>query len=172
MRENIKEALLSMLANQNPTVIKAAATCVAAIAVIEVPSGMWVDIIPNLANNSFSDDMNVRFASLQTLGFICEDIDPTYLAQDQMNSIIHAVLSNILPDQIDLTIIAIRAFARAAPITDKNFVVPEQKQFIMQKLFEASKIQNDDILQSTMESLNDIVRVNYDYMYDYIQEIG
>lgn len=98
MRENIKEALLSMLANQDPTVIKAAATCVAAIAVIEVPCGQWPDIIPNLSNNSYADDMNVRLASLQTLGFICEDIDPSFLAQDQMNLIIHAVLTNILPD--------------------------------------------------------------------------
>lgn len=64
MRNNIKEALLSMLANLDPAVIKAAATCVAAIAVIEVPSGQWSDIIPNLANNSYSDDFNIRLASI------------------------------------------------------------------------------------------------------------
>lgn len=45
MRENIKEALLSMLANPDHIVIKAAATCVAAIAVIEIPIGQWPDVI-------------------------------------------------------------------------------------------------------------------------------
>lgn len=64
MRENIKEALLSMLANTDPTVIKAAATCVAAIAVIEVPNGQWQEIIPNLSNNANSEEMNIRLASL------------------------------------------------------------------------------------------------------------
>jgi hypothetical protein len=48
MRAQIKEALMSMLANENMTVIKAAATCVAAIAIIEIPLNMWADIIPVL----------------------------------------------------------------------------------------------------------------------------
>lgn len=57
-----------------------------------------------------------------------------------------------------------KAFARAAPITEQNFLVPEQKDFIMQKIFDASKINDEDVLSSVMEGLNDIVRVNYDYM--------
>lgn len=89
-----------------------------------------------------------------------------------MNAILYAVLSNVFPDQVELTKIAMKAFSRAAPITDKNFAVPEQKSFIMQKLFEASNIDNDEILTSIMEALNDIVRVNYDHMFEYIQEIG
>ena len=125
MRENIKEALLTMLANQDTTVIKAAATCVAAIAVIEIPTGQWNDILPLLSENSNSDDINVRLASLQTLGFICEDINPECLGQDNMNSILSAVLTNIFPEQLELTKIAMKAFSRAAPITDKNFQVPE-----------------------------------------------
>lgn len=52
MRENIKEALLSMLANTDITIIKSAATCVAAIAVLEVPNNEWPDIIDNLSNNA------------------------------------------------------------------------------------------------------------------------
>jgi len=42
----------------------------------------------------------------------------------------------------------------------------------MQKLFEASKIDNEDILTSIMEALNDIVKVNYDHMFEYIVDIG
>ena len=172
MRANIKEALLSMLGNIDIVVIKAAATCVAAIAVIEVPAGQWPDIIPMLSQNSNSDDDNVKLASLVTLGFICEDINPECLSPDNMNQILSAVLTNVYPDKIELTKIAMKAFSRAAPITDKNFTVPEQKLFIMEKLFEASKIDNEDILISIMEALNDIVRVNYDYMLEFIINIG
>jgi hypothetical protein len=64
MRENIKEALLSMLANTDFTVIKAAATCVAAIAVIELPQGQWPHFIDTLTKNSTSADINVRLASV------------------------------------------------------------------------------------------------------------
>lgn len=49
MRENIKEALFDMLKNQREsTVVKAGATCVAAIAVIEIPNGSWNDLLPTL----------------------------------------------------------------------------------------------------------------------------
>lgn len=41
MRNNIKEALLPMLGSPDNMVMKAAATCVAAIACIEIPKGMW-----------------------------------------------------------------------------------------------------------------------------------
>jgi len=64
MRTHIKDALLSMLANEDPTVIKAAATCVAAIAIIEIPNGMWNQLIPLLSENSNSDQLNIRLASL------------------------------------------------------------------------------------------------------------
>jgi importin subunit beta-1 len=161
-----------MLGHPDHTVIKAAATCVAAIAVIEVPSQQWPEIIPLLSENALSTDINVRLASLQTLGFICEDINPESLAPDNMNQIFFAVLSNVIPEQPELTNIAMKAFARAAPITDKNFMVPEQKHFIMEKLFEASKINHEEILQSIMEALNEIVRVNYDYMFEFIESIG
>ena len=135
-----------MLANQDHTVIKAAATCVAAIAVIEVPSGNWNGVIGMLSENANSPDLNVRLASLLTLGFICEDIAAECLSEETLNQILSAVLTNIFPDQIELTKIAIKAFSRAAPITDRNFKVPEQKEFIMQKLFEASTINDEEIL--------------------------
>ena len=114
-----------MLANTDHTVIKAAATCVAAIAVIELPNGQWPGIMDILSRNANSENVNERLASLQTLGFICEDINPECLPDDQMNLILSAVLTNVFPEQIELTNIAMKAFARAAPITDKNFRIPE-----------------------------------------------
>ena len=172
MRANIKEALLSMLANTDFIVIKAAATCVAAIAVIELPAGQWPLFIETLTKNAESQDLNVRLASIQTLGFICEDIDPASINPVDMNSILFAVLSNIIPQELTLARIAMKAFARAAPITTKNFPDVGQKNFIMQKMFEAGNIEDEEVLTSLMEAMNDIVRVNYDYMYEFIETIG
>jgi hypothetical protein len=64
MRNNIKEALLSMLANNDMTVIKSAATCVAAIAVIEIPMKMWDGVIQMLSDNANSDNLMIRVASI------------------------------------------------------------------------------------------------------------
>lgn len=53
-----------MLGNSDHTVIKAAATCVAAIAVIEVPQGEWNEVIQILSDNANSQEINVRLASV------------------------------------------------------------------------------------------------------------
>ena len=45
MRQNIKDALLPMLGSLDNIVMKAAATCLAAISCIELPNGMWPDFI-------------------------------------------------------------------------------------------------------------------------------
>jgi hypothetical protein len=45
MRAYIKEALMGLLANESKDVMTAASTCVAAIAVIEIPLGQWGDLL-------------------------------------------------------------------------------------------------------------------------------
>ena len=62
-----------------------------------------------------------------------------------MNNILYALLQNIEPTQIDLTLIAVKAFSRAAPITDRNFKVKQQKDYIMDQLFKASEIDHEEI---------------------------
>jgi hypothetical protein len=44
------------------------------IASIEIPRGEWVDLITNLSSNAAHDLIDVRHASLETLGFICEEL--------------------------------------------------------------------------------------------------
>jgi len=65
--------------------------------------------------------MYFRMASLQVLGYLSEDLEPIYIPQDQMNNILFALLSNFNKDQIELTKIAVNAFARAAPYISENF---------------------------------------------------
>lgn len=42
----------------------------------------------------------------------------------------------------------------------------------MERLFLAGEINDEDVLSSLMESLNDIVKYCYDHLIDYIQKIG
>lgn len=55
---------------------KQVASAVAAIASIEVPRNEWLEIIPNLCNNAANESIDIVNASVETLGFICEEIEP------------------------------------------------------------------------------------------------
>lgn len=118
--------------------IKAGATCVAAIAVIEIPMGAWGSLIADLQTMSQSNEIHERLGALYTLGFLCEDIEPEMMNPEQMNMIFGALLENVIPDQVQLTQISMKAFSRSAHLTYRNFSSEPHRKFIMEKVFEAS----------------------------------
>lgn len=65
-----------------------------------------------------------------------------------------------------------KAFARAAPFTKRNFEVEVQKNYIMNALFQAVTINDEEVLESLMEALVDIGKVAYDYIAPFIEAIG
>jgi importin subunit beta-1 len=71
---------------------------VAAIASIEIPRKEWLDIVPNLCNNAAHDEAYIRQASLQTLGFICEELEPRDLEDNLKSLVVQALTRNITPD--------------------------------------------------------------------------
>lgn len=72
--------------------MKCAATSIAAIGVLEIPKGQWEDLIENMGNNSGSEDISIRLASVMTLGFLCEDLSPEDISAEHVNQILGAVL--------------------------------------------------------------------------------
>jgi importin subunit beta-1 len=90
-----------------------------------------------------------------------------------MNLVLSALLTNINENNpIDLIRMAVKAFARAAPITNRNFQDQAQREYIMNALFIATKMNDEDTLEYLMQSFVDIARVNYDYLEDYLQQLG
>jgi importin subunit beta-1 len=74
-RQKIKEASLVILASPQPRAGAVAAQVVSAIAAVELPVGQWPDIIEILLGFiNTSDDTNLKIATLQTIGYICETI--------------------------------------------------------------------------------------------------
>ena len=152
--------------------MKTSAMSISAIFSIEAPQNDWADLLPELYQHSLNSDPNQRYAAILTFGYICEDVHPSNLKSEDLGSIIPGVLNNIDESNVELTKIAIKAFARAAPITKPYMESPEHRNFIMTNLFKAQSIADKEILLSLMEALCDIAKVAYDFIGDYIQQIG
>lgn len=127
-----------------------------------------MEIISQMGSNAQHDDPSVRLASIQTLGYICEDLDDQYISAENMDSILFAVLENINPQNLEMTRISIKAFARAAPLTGRNFENDTQRQYIMDNLMKAASIPDEEVLEYLASSLIDIARVSYDNIIDHI----
>ena len=73
-RMQIKGILVGNLVSPNSAVMRAGANTIAHIAAIEIVRGEWLEIIDVLAENSTNELVNIRRASITTLGFICEEL--------------------------------------------------------------------------------------------------
>jgi len=69
-------AILATLASSSSLIRRSIAQIISVIASIEIPRGEWTDLLTNLCQNSLNEALNIKMASLTTLGFICEEIEP------------------------------------------------------------------------------------------------
>ena len=91
-------------------------------------------------------------ASLQTLGFICEELNPNDLTPETKNFVMLALTNNIgpAPEVSIFTKLAVKALLNCIPYMEQNFQVEAERNFIMQKIFEALKQQDEEIRENTL----------------------
>ena len=91
-------------------------------------------------------------ASLQTIGYICEELNPTQLTQPLKNQIMLALTSNIdsTQEQQAPCKLAVKALLHSIPYTQANFQVQEEREFIMKKVFDALQCKDVDIREFAM----------------------
>ena len=156
-------AILATLASTKVLVRNQIANILASIASIEIPRKEWDDLIPNLCNNSTNEDINIRLASLTTLGYICEELYPEDLADDLKNSIILALTNNITADgQIESSKLSIKALLYSIPYTAPNFKVEQERDFIMEKVFTACNLPDEEIQEYALHCLREIAVQEYE----------
>ena len=73
-RSKIKHDSLLALGSSSKQVGTVAAQLVAAIATVELPNGQWPELVELLLSFMGQSNVNLRVATLQAIGFICESI--------------------------------------------------------------------------------------------------
>lgn len=70
----VKEAVLAQLSCPSQNVRTQIANLVATIASIDIPLKQWPELINILCSNATHVELDIKQASLQTLGFVCEEL--------------------------------------------------------------------------------------------------
>lgn len=163
-KQNMKEAILSTLVCPSSLVRTQCANLIASIAAIEIPRGEWTEVITNLCTNASSEVPNVKLASLQTLGFICEELEPKDLTNELKNAVIVALTTNIDKDEnqkaqgYPATKLAVQALLHSLPYAAQNFKVENERAFIMAKIFSAMEVSDVDIRENALQVLVELAR--------------
>lgn len=149
IRNHVKRNVVSTLGTETSRP-SAAAQCVAYIAVIEIPRGLWPDLIEILCNNvtnpASGDQM--KEASLEAIGYICQDTEPEVLVS-QSNLILTAIVHGMRREEPNnyIKYAATTALLNSLEFTKANFERDAERNFIMQVVCEAT--QSEDLRVST-----------------------
>lgn len=152
----------------------------AAIASIEIPRKEWQDLIPLLCENSEHSDFKVKLTSLQTLGFICEEIYSEDVDPIHRSNLISTLVNNIklkseiesIPDiSIEVrqhlekgTLSSIKALSTSISFARQNFEIESQRTYLLERICQACYEQNEDVVVYSLMCLRDISSFEYQYL--------
>ena len=124
MRAYIKSNIVSALGSEGyrPS---AAAQCIQCVAVVELPRNLWPDLMQVLVNNVTSPTSSemIKEATLEAIGYICQDIQEHGCLEAKSNEILTAIVHGMKHDEPSphVRLAATNALFNSLEFTRANF---------------------------------------------------
>ncbi|KAL2541459.1 ARM repeat superfamily protein [Abeliophyllum distichum] len=175
IKSQIKSLLLNTLGSSVSEASHTASQVIAKIASIEIPRKEWPELIGSLLANMTQSDRpaSLKQATLETLGYVCEEISHHDLVQDEVNAILTAVVQgmNVTEQNHDVRLAATRALYNALDFAQTNFENEMERNYIMKVICDAALAKETEIRQAAFECLVSIASTYYEVLEPYMQRI-
>lgn len=173
VKSQIKTCLLKTLSSPVHDARSTASQVIAKIAGIEMPHKQWPELVGSLLSNIHQLPPHTRQATLETLGYMCEEVSADVVDQDQVNKILTAVVQGMSSTEAssDVRLAATRALYNALGFAQANFTNDMERDYIMRVVCEATLSPEVKIRQAAFECLVSISSTYYDKLTHYIQDI-
>lgn len=172
IKRKTKELLLTCLSAADPRIGSALAQAIEGVAFIELPGKEWPELMPFLFNSvlSASTSASLKRASLETIGFICEEIQPDVFAEIS-DQVLGAVLGGLQQKADDpLRVTAATALLNSLDfIASSGFNDSSKRDFIMSVICDCTISGNDRLVVVVLECLIRIFQLFYDLMQPYFE---
>ncbi|XP_024520306.1 importin subunit beta-1 [Selaginella moellendorffii] len=177
-RAQIKAALVATLAAPVAEARHTAAQVIAKVAAIELPRQAWPELIPGLLANVTSsmgvaNAAHLKEATLETLGYVCEAISSEVLAQDQVNSVLTAVVQGMNSSEAssEVRLAATNALYNALDFAQTNFDNTVERDYIMRVVCEATLSPDSRVRKAAFECLVSIASTYYEKLAPYMKDV-
>ncbi|KAL5520367.1 hypothetical protein ACEPAG_9591 [Sanghuangporus baumii] len=170
-KNKVKQEALMTLSSSLAKAGGVAAQVVSAIAEVELPVDQWPDLIGILLGfMNTQENINLRIATLQAIGYICESIKPEILSL-RSNEILTAVIHGARKEEPSLEVqqAAINALFNSLEFVRDNFEREGERNYIMQVVCEATQSPSVPVQVGAFECLVRIMSLYYDKMAFYME---
>jgi len=169
---NIKARLLQTLADPAWEARHTTAQVIAKVAAIELPRNQWPELIDLLLKNMMLQEANIKQATLETLGYICEEVNPEVI-NEKSNQILTAVIQGMRKDEpsAEVRLAGTTALLNALEFVRSNFEKEVERNYIMQVVCEATQALDAKTRVAAFECLVKISSLYYSKIATWMQNI-
>ncbi|VAH89902.1 unnamed protein product [Triticum turgidum subsp. durum] len=175
IKSQVKGSLLMTLGSPVSDAHRSSSQVIAKIASIEIPLQGWPELIVSLLGNMTKPDASpsLKQATLDAIGYVCEEISPKDLEQDQVNAVLTAVVQgmNHVENSSGVRLAAVKALYNALDFAETNFQNESERNYIMKVVCETAVSKEADIRKAAFECLVSIASTYYDLLEPYIQTL-
>ncbi|XVF76871.1 hypothetical protein PTKIN_Ptkin13bG0301600 [Pterospermum kingtungense] len=175
VKSQIKDLLLRTLGSSVPEARHTSAQVIAKIASIEIPKKQWPELIGSLLNNMTQQDRPaaLKQATLETLGYVCEEISHQDLVQEEVNAVLTAVVQgmNLSEHGPEVRLAATKALYNALEFAQTNFENEMERNYIMKVVCDTAMSKEVEIRQTAFECLVAIASAYYEVLEPYMQTL-
>lgn len=168
----VKENCLASLAANDRDVRKATSQAVAAIAKQDLPKGKWENVLKIMINNAGHSNPAFRQVALDTLGFICEELDPGCLSVQQADEILTAIANNLSYDDLSVRYVALRALSTSLPFYESNIKNDHERQVLLRLVYSNASVSNENVKIMALKVLLDIAGNYCEYIGPNLIDLG
>ena len=176
-KNTIKLLILSSLASKHKEIRTSTSSVIASICKIEQPiMKNWPDLINSLVKNCFNEDLNLKLAAIETLGYVCEEINIKGIDTTTVDQILNSFIQNLINcNDINIAIQVLKSLFHTVKLAEKNFSSEKELNIIMNSIFSVvEKFQtNEEILEKTAMLFIEIIGTSnyYKYIYPFFEQI-
>jgi importin subunit beta-1 len=163
------------LGSPTPEIRHTGAQAVAKIAGAEIPAKQWPDLVTGLQSNvaNAGAPAGLRQATLEALGYICEEIDADHLSEGEVNAMLTAIFSGMRKEEpdVEVRLAATVALSNAMYFAEQNFERQHERDHIMQVTCECTTCPDVRVRQAAYEVLVGVAENYYDKLAPYITAV-
>lgn len=177
VKAQIKAAILTTLSSNVMDARHTSAQVIAKVAAIELPQRQWPELIgillTNMGGTPAEHPAHLKQATLETLGYVCEEVSANVLAQEQVNAILTAVVQgmNTAESNNDIRLAATQALYNALDFAQSNFENDMERDYIMRVICEATLSPDKRVRLAAFECLVSISSTYYEKLAPYMQDV-
>ncbi|XP_030925357.1 importin subunit beta-1-like [Quercus lobata] len=175
IKSQIKHLLSGTLWSAATEARHTSAQVIAKIASIEIPKKQWPELIGSLLSNMNRQDRpaGLKQATLETLGYVYEEISHKDVLQCELNSVLTAVVQrmNLAEHSPEVCLVATKALYNALNFCQTNFKSDKHRNYIMKMVCETAISKQVEIRQVAFKCLVLIASTYYEMLEPYMHAI-